>query len=40
MIMEGDKREDTAVLVNNLHFSYGDREVLSGINLRLPRGSR
>lgn len=29
---------DNLIEVNNLHFSYGAREVLKGVNLTIPRG--
>jgi ABC-type transporter Mla maintaining outer membrane lipid asymmetry ATPase subunit MlaF len=36
----GEAVVEFAVDVRNLNFSYGDRQVLSGINLQLKRGSR
>jgi phospholipid/cholesterol/gamma-HCH transport system ATP-binding protein len=33
-----DSSSNKIVQVNNLHFSYGNREVLKGINLTIPRG--
>ena len=30
---------DTAIEIKNLHFSYGRRKVLTGVNLNVPKGS-
>jgi len=33
-----ENNADTLVEIHGLHFAYGDRQVLSGINLAIPRG--
>ncbi|MCK9387985.1 MAG: ABC transporter ATP-binding protein [Sulfuritalea sp.] len=32
------QESETLIEINDLHFSYGDKKVLDGINLRVPRG--
>lgn len=32
------QESDTLIEIKDLHFSYGDRKVLDGINLKVPRG--
>lgn len=33
-----NQKTDNLVEVNDLHFSYGNRQILKGINLNIPRG--
>src|SRR5438034_11793309 len=38
MATEAEEKDETPIIISNLHKGFGDQKVLNGINLRIARG--
>jgi len=38
MVTKAEEKDETPIIISNLHKGFGDQKVLNGINLRIARG--